>query len=187
MRPSSLQLPHGLKGRLLPEDLVVLLVLLVQKIEIEMIHAAVFKLFFKQRADIRRFHEAGFLQFVGKDETLPRKPFRHAFPESGLRPAVQHIVGGVEIIESRLQEDVRQTPVLLQIHLSVLYGQARAAEAEIALYLREKLVCLHTACPHSKGAAHPFFFWCVLCSGLIPRSGSGRMPWPSARSHGIPA
>ena len=127
-----LQGKDGLKSLLLPEDLIVHLILLVQEVEIEVVHAAVFKLFFKQRADIRLFHETGFLQLVGKNILIPGNFFRHTLTEGALRSSVQHIVGGIEIIESRVQKGLGKTPKLFSVHLSVFHRKARTAKSEIS-------------------------------------------------------
>ena len=126
-----------LKGRLVGAALLVVgiaaLALGMHQIEVEVIDAAGLQLAFEQGADIRLGLEEAAGKLVGQDVLVPGVAAGEAGLQRRLALALDVAVGGIKIIEARVQERIHHLLRFLQIHLIAVHGQAHAAESKIFL------------------------------------------------------
>ena len=122
-------------------------VLGVHEIEVEILHAADLQLLVHERADIRLGLEVTVGKLVRQQELASVMTRGNALPYRLFALPVDVAVSGIEVVEARFYERVSHAAGLGYVHLIACHGQAHAAKAKIAPYLREKPVLFHIALP----------------------------------------
>ena len=112
----------------------------MHEVEIKIVHAARFELHLKERADVRLRLEAGIGELISEDEALPRVAFGNCLADGGLTLPADVDMRRVKVVKTVLHESVGHPLELLDVHLSVLHGQAHTAEAEILFYFRKECI-----------------------------------------------
>ena len=121
----------------------VLRVLRVHQIEVEIIDPSCFELTFEEGADILLLFKIRAGKLIGQKEAVTWIACGKAFLYRKFRLAADIAVRGIEIIESVGKERVDHLLCLLDINFLFDHGKPHAAETEIAVYLRKKLVLDH--------------------------------------------
>ena len=137
---------HGESGLIGPaalELLKVAAVLGVHQIEVEIIHAADVQLGQDEGAHVGLGLEVGIGELVGEQILAAVIARGEALAEYLLALAAVVAVGGVEVVEAGAEEGVHHLLHLGDIDFAVGHGEAHAAEAEIAVDLREEGIGFH--------------------------------------------
>ena len=123
------------KGRLIGaaglEMRIVALALRVHQVEVKILDAAGLEPLLKQWADVRLGLEEVRRQLVGQDIAVAGIAAGEAGLQRGLALALQIAVGGIEVVEARVQKRVHHAACLREVDLAVLHRQKHAAEDEV--------------------------------------------------------
>ena len=128
----------------LPEMGIVPRPLRVHQIKVEVFHAAGRQLALKEGPDVRLGLEEVGRQLVRQDVALPGIAAGETLPQRRLALALQIAVGGVEIVEARVQKGVHHLFRLRDVHVLAVHRQPHAAEAA-ALTVVEGAYACHPA------------------------------------------
>ena len=103
----------------------------VHQVEVKVVHAAGFQLALEEGANVLLLFEVEVGQLVGENITVAGIAAGQTLPQGQLAFAAQIAVGGVEVVETRLQKGVHHPAGLEYVHRAVLHGQAHCAKAKI--------------------------------------------------------
>ena len=199
-----LQPERRLVGMALPEMGIVPRPLRVHQIKVEVFHAAGRQLALKEGPDVRLGLEEVGRQLVRQDVALPGIAAGETLPQRRLALALQIAVGGVEIVEARVQKGVHHLFRLRDVHVLAVHRQPHAAEAEVLpdmLHVRSpfsvtrRRAVFDQTIPHPGGSCNAFSAGMLYFPdryGIIspktpvhwkgaPRHGTHRTPLPRPR------
>ena len=113
----------------------------MHQIEIKVIDTAGFQLLFKHRTDVRFGIEILFGKLVGQNVAVSWISFGKAFSDGDLTLFMQIAMSGIEVVEASFQVKVKHFTDLIHDDVLVfVYRQSHAAETELVMNFREKLV-----------------------------------------------
>ena len=127
------------KGRLIGaaglEMQIVARALRVHQVEVKILDAAGLELLLKQRADVRLGLEEVRRQLVGQDIAVAGIAAGEAGLQRGLALALQIAVGGIEVVEARVQKRVHHAACLREVDLAVCIGSRMQPKPKFFLTL----------------------------------------------------
>ncbi len=112
----------------------IIVVLRVHQIKIKIVHAAYFKLAFKEGAHIRLGLEKACRQLVGKNVLLARITVDKALAQRLFALTAEITVRRVKVIEAGVDKIIDHSAEFFMIDLAVLHRQTHTSEFEILFY-----------------------------------------------------